>query len=390
VTSDSEAIALGLASDDEFDAFSPGGALEVMAHTAGVASETSVSRARDYPTGRTPGLGELRIDPVEVAITADFGPAPSAWYMSPAYAVRVHVRRRALGAAVPGLERALARAEQQRDELLRDTLRAMRPRLEAEDRYRRLLDRAREAEALASSRGQEMRRASAEYGARSDDLGRQRQELGTKLGERQRVRQERAGVLSQREQDYGRAEARLKRIEIEIRNARAAIGQAGSAELGARLESLEQAREQTVPEVETRRGEMQAQAREVAEMDGQIGQLERELRRLEAEQRALDQKTGKELGTRSAAVSDAEAEERGAWADAARAMLAQGEPGWLDEAAISAVRMQDQAVERAATELAKHLQAVDAFDRTVLARGHRVTLWGLALLVVLLVIAKWL
>jgi hypothetical protein len=386
---DGEAIALGPIGDDDFDAFSAGSALEVMARTGGLPSEPSRSRAADLPTGRTPEPAELAIDPVEVSITADYGEVPNAWHLTPVYAVRVHVRRRALQESVHRLERELARVEEERDELLAETLRGLRSRLETDDRYSRLLSRVREAEALAGGRAEEMRRASAEYAARSGQLGQQKRELEATLAERRCVRQERAEVLGQRQQDYRRAEARLKRIEIEMRNARALMEQGGAPDLPGRLASLQQQFAQTEPEVAACRGEMQAPAREVEQIDGEIKRLERDQKRVEGEQRGLDQKTSKELGTRSAAVTDAQSDERRAWADAARAVLALGDPGLFEPATITALRVRDQAAHQAATELAKHVQALDSFDRTALRRGYRVTLWGVGLLVLLLAIAKW-
>jgi hypothetical protein len=386
---DGEAIALGPVGDEDFDSFMAGSALEVTARAGGAPSEPSGSRGVDLPTGRTPEPAELAIDPVEVSITADYGAVPSAWYVTPAYAVRVHVRRRALRESVHRLERELARAEEERDELLAETLRGLRSRLESEDRYSRLLSRVREAEALAGGRAEEMRRASADYSARSDQLGRQKHELEATVAERRHVRQERAEVLGQREQDYRRAEAGLKRIEIEMRNARALMEQGGAPDLPGRLAALQQQFAQTEPEVAARRGETQAQAREVEQIDGELKRLERDQKRLEGEQRALDQRTGKELGTRSAAVTDAQSDERLAWADAARAVLALGDPGLFEPTTMTALRARDQAVHQVATELAKHVQALDSFDRTALRRGHRVTLWGLALVVLLLAIAKW-
>jgi hypothetical protein len=83
-----------------------------------------------WPTGRAADPTQLKIDPIQLAILADYGDSPRAAQLTPAYAYRVFTRQRALKRQLLTISAECERAQVERESTLADLSCAVR--LEAE------------------------------------------------------------------------------------------------------------------------------------------------------------------------------------------------------------------------------------------------------------------
>ncbi len=175
-------------------------------------SQRSLPPAADASPGTAPG-----VDPFEARALADFGPPPDVFWRAPMYALRV-VRRRA------ELRRALAlRKDESADAARRaeDALVAFaeRARPIAESAGGRGLDDVRAAEDLMRGRDSAL---AAEMDAHKGALAEVDARLAPVEAELAAAKQEEEKIareLAAAEEVRRRAEAKVKRAEIEIRNA---------------------------------------------------------------------------------------------------------------------------------------------------------------------------
>ncbi|MCU0690809.1 MAG: hypothetical protein MUF54_05345 [Polyangiaceae bacterium] len=158
-------------------------------------------------------------DPYEIAVLADFGPAPASLWEFPAYAWRVTRRRRALRGALARVRAGVASAESVRDDLLARLGEAARPAIEKNAEMAVLLQSLSEVEATSHEREQSLAGRSQEFARKVGEIDQNvaaQEEEGTRL--RDGLAAAQAGY-DRKEEIFRRAQAAYKRAEIEFRNA---------------------------------------------------------------------------------------------------------------------------------------------------------------------------
>ncbi len=281
-------------------------------------------------------------DPFEASVLADYGQPPDAFWRAPMYAYRVVTRR-------AELRRELA---QKKDDAERTSKRVEDALVAFGERARALakggadpLERVRVAEELLASRDGALagtmdghKAALAEIDAR----------LGAAETELARTRQIEADASTKRdaaEEDDKRAEAKLKRVEIEIRN-----GASKSAE-----------RDALAADVAQTAGKRATADSILGDARRVVGAAQARLDAIVAERTALDQRFNRAAGTRGAGVDDAQKQLRSALADLGRSMLADGTVTELARAREEVARLEEQA-QTHSKNLSLHETAIGAYD----------------------------
>jgi hypothetical protein len=369
----------GTFEDDPGDDFQPGSL--VTMELAGTRAPPDAA-APEWPTGRSPDRGTLSIGDAEVRLGAGYPPSPSNALLSPVYAWQVIVRRRSLRETLARLDREITAGEQRRDELLATMVNAIGPALENVPRVAELLAAARQLGDITGERGQALRALSEQYqGALAESDARRAQHQNV-LGERQADQRASTEALRAADESYRRAEARQKRLQIEIRSAidvarqkaqaaGLAAGQAQPEEV-AKIHDLQQKAAALEPELlKLKAARDQAHSADVAAQSA-VEAIERELQRLTHEQRSLDRQYGHQIDQRAAGLGQAEGELRSALAEAGRAVLATRGGVAVDPTTLSAISAADAEVMRLTRESELHLRALDACDLAAVQRGYTV------------------
>jgi hypothetical protein len=186
-----------------------------------------------------------------------------------------------------------------------------------------------------------------------------------------------------------RATARVKRVEIEIRNLRAAISQPATADQAARLQELERQVTELRVEAEAKRTDAAQAKHRLKQASAAVDRAQDALRRVDSDKRALEDRTGKSLGAHGVAVSQAKSEEQQRWIRLARSVLAAQDTGLLSDQNIAELTAHERSVQVAALELERHVRALGAYDRPSVASGYRVAALCLAVLLALLMVIRW-
>jgi hypothetical protein len=340
--------------------------------------------------GTTPDRGLLEMDAAELAKIAGYGPAPSAIYLTPMYAWRVFSRQRELRVDIARLASELSNTEAARDQALANVVEALRPQLEADERFAQLMAPVKELDNVMRERSSALQSTNAEY---RNAMARFEQEM-TALDNQLEVKQKAVDAAQAnhdaRAQELARVEARHKRIQIEIRNFKqmATGGQSNAPlapEHAAQIAPLEAQAAGLEPELAQRRAAV-AQTRAVLDAAQREAQtIQQGKARVDGQRRQLDAQYRQQLDAAAAGVHDTEVQRRTLLADAARQVLHSGAFS-IDDVAKSAIRQADAAVLRATTEHEKHLRALDTFDAEVATKGRNVAIGAAAGVVLLLII----
>jgi hypothetical protein len=378
--------------DDDFDSIQSGSSVS-LALGASPAEPAMRIEIGGWPSGRTRPVDQLPIDPAEVAIVAGYGPAPKVALLAPIYAYRVFSRRGPLTRAVAEQHAALTAVELERDTLLAKLASELRPQLEVSDAFRRAFEPLREVERLASDRSAALSQADSGY---REQMARFDDELGKLRQAEAAARADfdfKDGAKSGTESALRRAEAKLQRVQIELRGvldlARQALGPAGGelrpedasqvTELKARAAAIE-------PEVAQAKSAHQATTAACDKAHAETRRLQAQIRQLEQQKQNAGSNLGQELTVRAAGVSEAEKQRRDALAEVARGvLLARGSVPVAGDT-LEALRHHDKVAEAHAIRLETHLRALSSYDRERVKLGVIVVLsaLGVVLLSILL------
>lgn len=337
--------------------------------------------------GAAPDRGTLGFDPLEIAGIGGYGVAPSAIYLTPMYAYRVFMRQRELRTTIARLTAELSNAEAARDQALANVTEALRPQIEADQRFAPLMAPLRELDGVMHERSAALSSANAQYQSAMTRFDEETAALDNQLGVKQKAADAAQATYDERATELGRVEARYKRIQIEIRNFRqqATGGQPNAPlapEHAAQIAPLEAQAKALEPELTERRA-VAAQARAVLDAaQREVQTIQQGKARVDGQRRQLDVQFRRELDSRAAGVHDAEAKRRSLLAEAARHVIHSGAFD-IDEAAKHAIQRADAEVLRATTDHEKHLQALDAYDANVAKKGRTVAIAAAALLLLL-------
>ncbi len=376
--------------DDSDDLLQKGSNVEL---SLGASPQAVKRHLENWPSGHSRPVDQLPIDPAEVTLTAGYGDAPKSALLAPFYAYRVLARRAPLKRAIALHHAELTQAELLRDTQLMQLSAELRPALEANDAFRRLLEPIREVERLAGDRHHALSEADAGYReqmARFDAELAQLRDTETKAKALSDETSARAGGTDNL---LRRAEAKQQRVQIEIRGvmdvARQALGPAGGdvppaqaaqlAELQARARALE-------PELAQARATHAAASKAQDQADADVRRVLGQIRQVERQKASAGSVLEKQLSVRAASVSEAEKQRRDALADVARAVLAARGAVAVPEPQLQALREHEKAVDALAIRLETHARALDSYERERVKQGVILVLsaCGVVLLSILL------
>jgi hypothetical protein len=346
-----------------------------------------------WPSGRVPDAETLTIDPVEVVILADYGPAPSRAHLLPAYAYRVFSRQRELKQRLSLLTVERDSAEAERESTLAELARAVRPAAERVDAFRRFFTPLIELEQVASQRGQALSSVNAELGAHSATFDAELTQLAQQVSAQQLAEREAERAHAEREQLAQRAEAKLKRVHIEIR----AVTHVAEQKLGpqggqipeaeaAQLALLRERADGIQPEVAQTKADLEQARHSLRQARAGLDALRQNERLTARKKQAVGERYQTELQLRGAGLSESETEQRKALAELGRAVLAAHgsvpvpEP-WLERVRRASERA-DQMVRRCETQR----RALDAYDRAKVAQGVRLVCTAIGIIILLIVL----
>lgn len=348
--------------------------------------------AHGWPSGRTPELSALEIGEDEVAREAEYGPAPSGLLGAPAYALRVVRRQRILRKRVAEADAELRAAEGERDARLAEMVSAVRAELEQNPRFSALLAPLSKLEQALSDGDRALAGVSAELDGELEaidaELGRIRAEIAEKAQSEQAL----GKAFAERESTWKRADARLKRTNIEIRNLVESYRKPGEPpapippDKAALLEELKARLEEQKLEATRTRDEHDRANAELSSAQHERAELEREARRIEQQRLAVVRKYEKRIDVQSKGLHEIEHERVAVLAEIGRTLLAERVIEIAPEL-LARVADADRTVGELSRKAALRLRALDSYDRAAVKQGQSVAL-GLACAATLLLIAK--
>jgi hypothetical protein len=329
--------------------------------------------ARKWPTGTSPDAASLTIDPAEVTLLAEYGRAPDNPVLAPVYAVRVLLCRRPLARAARERAAELADAERRRDELLGRMLLELRGRLGESEEGAAILEPVVAAEKLALDRRAALAGESDEFGRRADDLEREVELLRGEAEERAARVDEHAAKAAEAGRCLSRAEAKKKRLYIELRGIIDVSEKAGGALSGdqaRRVAELEAEIAAHEPALAAATADASAASAALATARKAVDDVQRKMRDVERRRRALDREFETRIGARSASTAEAEARRAALLADAARQVLAaKGRLAVVSDSILDGIARADAEVATRALELEKYVRAAKSYDPDVLKQG---------------------
>jgi tetratricopeptide (TPR) repeat protein len=260
-----------------------------------------------------------RFDAYEMALLADYGPAPSKIWEFPAYAIRVTTRKKDLGRRLALAKQSAQDAERKRDDRLADLADRIRPQLEASRELAQLLEPLQQIEQTAATRMEALSERNQELEQKVSVVD---QEIEAQRGTETSAKGQQDAAAKKLDHARGeleRARALLKRAEIELRNvqevARAAAGPQARTALPEHAEKIQN----LTAILHERREAMVApqaafdQAQRVwNDADSALKTVQRRISDLQKQRRTIEQSYSKELGVRSQGVEQAQSERRAA------------------------------------------------------------------------------
>jgi hypothetical protein len=304
------------------------------------------------------------IDPYEARVLADYGPKPEAFWRTPMYAYRVVTRRSALQRDLSTkrseAERALKRYE--------DALVALGERARAGAAPPAALERVKQAEELLRSRDTALAQSmDANKGVIAEIDAR----LAPAEAELARVKQDEAKATALREaaeQDFQRADAKVKRLEIEIRN--------GAANRAPERDALAQDAQQ--------KGALRVEAdKKLAEVKRVAAVAQAKADTISNERAQQEAKFSRASGTRNAGVDEAQLHLRAALVELGRAVLADPAAAAQLAHAKEEIARLDQQAQKSTSDVALHETAIGAFDAPQVFLGMVLVAVAVLLVVVL-------
>lgn len=320
----------------------------------GIESE-ALELERAWPNGQSPAREKLLLDATSIKQLAGFGDAPLSAVLTPWYAMRVFLRRSQLIQELRTIDDELSLAESERDELLAGLVERLRPTLEQDPSFLRLLAASGQPEPGQSSR-------EADAAAKLVSLDQAALELKAELESSLRTQTQKDEELSRAEIDRERSQAHHKRCLIELR----ALAEKPEPQ---RIRALQERAELLLTEVSRAKEAHEALSRERPLAERARRDLERRLQSTERELEAL-RALGSSGNPRSGKISDADARRRAALSDVGRAVLAARGRVPVEPTTLSQIRVADARVSELWTRSELHLRALDACDADKVRQGQ--------------------
>ncbi|MES1175476.1 MAG: hypothetical protein ABUL62_14235 [Myxococcales bacterium] len=345
-----------------------------------------------WPTGRAPDMTQLRLDPVEIAILADYGDVPTAVQLTPAYAYRVFTRQRELKRQLVSIAAEHERAEHEREATLAELASTVRPAAEKVEQFRRLFAPLVELEQAAGKQGQALSSINQQSSAHSGQFDAELSQIAEQLRAEQQLEQDAIRVYDEREAAAKRAEAKLKRAHIEIR----AVTQVAEQKLGpaggeipepeaSQLSALRQRVEDAKPELAHTQAEF-AQAKTALERArARLDALRQNERLTTRKKQAVAEQYRKELQVRSQGLNESESLQRTALADLGRAVLTAAGTVDVTESWLERVHDVSDRADKLLVRRELQVRAIGSYDQARVRQGVQLvgTVLGLFVLIVL-------
>lgn len=345
-------------------------------------SPTSV-RARVVPASPV-------LDPYEIAVFADFGRPPEQLWLCPAYAVRVFTRTRLLRNALHQAQASAAESERQRDDRLAALAEKLKSKLEGDRELGGYLAPLARIEETARERERALSERSAEYSATVARIDQQIAEQEDIASELKRSRDAAAAEHDAHSQVLTRAQAQLKRAEIELRNAqqvaRAAAGPEARTAPPEHADSILKAQQS----VEQRRIELQEpkaaadqSQRVLRDAQARVDEVERRIASLRTERRKYETTFSREMGLRSEGLEQALSEKRAALISIGARLFDTNSPVVPAEDYEAFARVRADLSQRH-LDVERLLRALDSADKAAVKKGWAVIGGGITIVLILI------
>ena len=348
---------------------------------------------RPWPLGRSSEPKRGLLTPESIAERARYGDPDVQFYLAPAYTWRVWNQRRALTRAIQSHERELGLREAERDQLLVELAVSLKGALQKQDRFREIL-----AELASTSQAFEGReRALASTNAAID------QQLDVHTAELARLEIERAEraqpvQIRQNERDtkavsHQRASAKLKRVQIEIRNVtdkgRALLGPQGGtlpANLAQQLSELSTAEAALTRELAPFTAELDQANAALQAAEAPLAETLRAMDAVRQKHRQLLDGTRKQVASESSEVKGAEAAHTEVAKRIAIAVLDLKGSIPVDRTALDRIQHADDRADAALLETERLRLALDAYDRPTYGLGLKLAIAPFAFMLALILL----
>jgi hypothetical protein len=344
-----------------------------------------------WPTGRAPDITQLKLDPAEIAILADYGDVPHAVQLTPTYAYRVFTRQRELKRQLISIAAECERAQFEREATLAELARAVRPAAEKVEQFRRLFAPLIELEQVAGQRGQALSSINQQLSAHSGQFDAELAQIAQQITAQQELEQDAMRMYDAREAAAKRAEAKLKRVHIEIR----AVTQVAEQKLGptggeipdpeaSRLGALRQRMEDSKPEVAHTQAELAQAKAALEQVRARLDALRQSERLSTRKKQALGEQYKKELQVRSQGLSESDTAQRAALADLGRAVLGAAGSVEVTDAWLDRVRGVSERADKLLVRREMQVRAIDSYDQPRVRQGVQLACTVLGLFVLLM------
>jgi len=343
-----------------------------------------------WPLGYTKQQKLTLLTPASIVEHAGYGSPNVPFYLAPAYTWRVWTQRRSLAREIVSQQRELAARESERDHLLVELTTSLKSALEKQDRFRGMLGelatatRAFEAhEGILASTNAAI---GGELAVHDGELAR----LETLRAQHAQVVATRTGERDAKATLHQRANAKLKRVQIEIRNAtekgRALVGPQGGAlppELARQLSQLGSAEAALMRELAPHTAALAEANAALQAAEQPLAETRERMDAIHRKKQALVQSTRQKVESESSRVQGAHAAHTEVAKRIALAVLDLKGSIPVDRAALNRIQAADDHVDAALLEVEKSRLALDAYDRKTHGLGIKVALSPLALLLAL-------
>ena len=321
------------------------------------------------PTGRAPEVAKLVFDPREIEILADYGEAPDNAAGTFAYAYRVFTRQRELKHQLVSIAAECERAQNERAATLAELARALRPALEQIPEFRRSLAPILEIEQRAAARGRALNSINAQLGAHHSELDAELAHVASQIETEQHAESDARRQYDERESNAQRADAKLKRVQIEMRAvtqvAEQKLGPAGGsmpAAEAAQIAELERRAQAMQPEVQALRSALEQAKLEFYQARARVEALRQTQRQIGRKKQALGGAYEKELSLRAEGVSEVEIEQRTALVELACAALGAPSAVAIPEDWLERVRRVSERADALLARAEMFRRAITAYD----------------------------
>jgi chromosome segregation ATPase len=322
------------------------------------------------------------MDPIDVLALADFGSSPRGWVDAPFYTIRVRMRIRELRRELARQRGLLVAAERGREHVLASFVEALKAG--SSETSRALRERLLAVDQRAAERGAALETASQMY---STDVA----QIDARIGEleAQRLTQETAATeaeadLAQRAENRARAEARSKRVQIELRAAHDAARVAAGPdakfappEHAKRIRDLDMEADVRATELRPLQQAFEDATEVTRARQAELRETRKQIAKLREDRRGLEKTASRQLDIRTAGAGEAERERLAAYAEAGRELLRA--PGVVPVADANAANDAQRIVDERALSIEKYSRALTAYDAQGVRRGDVVLAVALVL-----------